>query len=345
MLQKVNTVLIAKTVPASFPAASTADVLADGAIALFDENKKILTSTALAAAAKSIYVGVCEGKEDVYDQKGAKSTKSVIRFSMPIQKGSNPTLVVTPFAAKAEDKIVITATNVTPEVGHRYVLRLVYNDIYEAPGQFTHTYEVIAKTTTPKDLVDAFVKKINKHKEARVTASATSAANAASAAVLTLTAKEIPYNEGITLDHGYTQVSVEAFMGTTIPSGLLSNVMYPISNLTIAKTQGTPGKGNAYIVRDRENAAMGYRGITHRANGIYPYIAPEFRSDLSAEYDTITIEWDNKYLSDDNQYIKTTPLAVEMYIVKDQIKTNNLFVNMIKSFISGAEVSDAEVSE
>lgn len=328
MLNHVNTVLIAKTAPASF---STADALADGAIALFDENKKILTSTALAAAAKSIYVGVCEGKEDVYDQNGAKSTKPVIRFSMPIQKGSNPTLVVTPFVAKAEDKIVITATNVAPEVGHRYVLRLVYNDIYEAPGQFTHTYEVIAKTTAPKDLVDAFVKKINKHKEARVTASA-------SEAVLTLTAKEIPYNEGITLDHGYTQVSVEAFMGTTIPSGLLSNVMYPISNLTIAKTQGTPGKGNAYIVRDREDAAMGYRGITHRANGIYPYIAPEFRSDLSAEYDTITMEWDNKYLSDDNQYIKTTPLAVEMYIVKNQIKTNKLFVNMIKSFISGAEV-------
>lgn len=330
MLQKVNTVLIAKTAPGFF---STADDLADGAIALFDENKKILTSAALAAAAKSIYVGVCEGKEDVYDQKGAKSTKSVIRFSMPIQKGSNPTLVVTPFVAKAEDKIVITATNVAPEVGHRYVLRLVYNDIYEAPGQFTHTYEVIAKTTAPKDLVDAFVKKINKHKEARVTASA-------SEALLTLTAKEIPYNEGITLDHGYTQVSVEAFMWTTIPSGLLSNVMYPISNLTITKTQGTPGKGNAYIVRDREGAAMGYRGITHRANGIYPYIAPEFRSDLSAEYDTITMEWDNKYLSDDNQYIKTTPLAVEMYIVKDQIKTNKLFVKMIKSFISGAEVSE-----
>lgn len=330
MLQKVNTVLIAKTAPVSF---STAEALADGAIALFDENKKILTSAALAAAAKSIYVGVCEGKEDVYDQKGAKSIKSVIRFSMPIQKGSNPTLVVTSFVAKAEDSIVITATKVAPEVGHRYVLRLVYNDIYEAPGQFTHTYEVIAKTTAPNDLVDAFVKKINKHKEARVTASA-------SAAVLTLTAKEIPYNEGITLDHGYTQVSVEAFMWTTIPSGLLSNVMYPISNLIIAKTQGTPGKGNAYIVRDREVAAMGYRGITHRANGIYPYIAPEFRSDLSAEYDTITMEWDNKYLSDDNQYIKTTPLAVEMYIVKDQIKTNKLFVNMLKSFISGAEVSE-----
>lgn len=329
MLQKVNTVLIAKTAPATF---TTADALADGAIALFNENKQILTSAAAAASAKAIYVGVCEGKENVYNQAGTKSTKSIIRFSKEIQKGSNPTLIVTSFVAKSEDKIVITATSVTPEVGHRYVLRLVYNDIYEAPGQFTHTYEVIAKTTAPADLMNAFAKKINKHQEARVTA-------AVAAAVLTLTAKEIPYNQGVTLDHGYTQVSVEAFMWTTIPSGLLSNAMYSIANLTIAKTQGTPGKGNAYIVRDRENAAMGYRGITHRANGIYPYIAPEFRSDLTAEYDTITMEWDNKYLSDDNQYIKKTPLATEIYVVKNQITTNALFLNMIKSFIAGTDVT------
>ena len=50
MLQKVNTVLIAKTAPASF---SNVDSLADGAIALFDENKKLLTTAANAAAANA----------------------------------------------------------------------------------------------------------------------------------------------------------------------------------------------------------------------------------------------------------------------------------------------------
>lgn len=329
MLQHVNTVLIAKTAPASF---SNVDSLADGAIALFDENKKLLTTAANAAAANAIYVGVCQGTEDVYNEEGTKTTKAVIKYSMPIQKGSCPSMVITPFVAKAEDKIVITATNVAPEIGHRYVLRLVYNDIHEAPGQFTHTYEVIAKTTAPKDLIDAFVKKINNHKGARVVASS-------SAAVLTLNAKEIPYNQGITTDAGYCQVSVEAFMWTTIPSGLLSNVMYPISNLTIAKTQGTPGRGNAYIVRDRENWNLGYEGIQYRANAIYPYIAPEFRSDLNAKYDTITIEWDNKYLSNDNQYIKTTPLSAEIYVNQGQITSNALFVNMIKSFIAGTDVT------
>ena len=272
MLNHVNTVLIGTDAPASY---TTVDALTEGQIALFDQNRAIVKDAAGAKAASSLYIGVCEGKEDVYNEAGTKSTKSVIRFSMPIMKGSKPHMVFSEYVAAAEDKIVITATNVTPEVGHRYVLRLVYNDIYEAPGQFTHTYEVIAKSTNATDLITAFKNKINKHKEARVVATS-------DAAVLTLNAKEMPYNEGIMLDSNYSQVSVEAFMWKTIPSGLLSNVMYPIANLTIAKTQGTPGKGNPKIVRDRENAALGYRGITHRANGIYPYIAPELKADLSA---------------------------------------------------------------
>lgn len=314
MLNHVNTVLIGTDAPASY---TTVDALTEGQIALFDQNRAIVKDAAGAKAASSLYIGVCEGKEDVY-----------IRFSMPIMKGSKPNMVFSEYVAAAEDKIVITATNVTPEVGHRYVLRLVYTDIYEAPGQFTHTYEVIAKSTNATDLITAFKNKINKHKEARVVATS-------DAAVLTLNAKEMPYNEGIMLDSNYSQVSVEAFMWKTIPSGLLSNVMYPIANLTIAKTQGTPGKGNPKIVRDRENAALGYRGITHRANGIYPYIAPELKADLSATYDTLSIEWDNKYLSDDNQYIKTTPLACELYVNAGELE-DSAFMTALKAFVEVA---------
>lgn len=323
MMKHVNTVLIGTEAPSSY---STVDALTDGQIALFDQDRKLITDAAGAKKATSLYIGVCEGKETVYDQNGGSSKKSIIRFSMPIQKGSHPHMVFTEYKEKTEDKIVITATNITPEVGHRYVLRLVYNDIYEAPGQFTHTYEVIAKTTNAEDLITSFKNKINKHKEARVVAES-------SAAVLTLNAKEIPYNQGVTVDSGYSQVSVEAFMWTTIPSGILSNVMYPISNLTIAKTQGTPGKGNPYIVRDREEASFGYRGITHRANGIYPYIAPEFRSDLDATYDELVVEWDNKYLSNDNQYVKSTPLACELYVNAGSLSSST-FKTALEAFIA-----------
>ena len=325
MLQHVNTVLIGTEAPESY---TTADALTNGQIALFDQNRAIITSAEGAKAASALYIGVCEGKETVYAQDGGSSVKSIIRFSMPIQKGSKPNLVFSKYVAPKEDKIVITATGVTPEIGHRYVLRLVYNDIYEHPGQFTHTYEVIAKTTNPTDLINSFKNKINKHKEARVVATS-------DAAVLTLTAKEIPYNEGIMIDSLYDQVSMEAFMWTTIPSGILSNVMYPINGITIAKTNGTPGKGNAKIVRDRENAAFGYRGITHRVNGIYPYIAPDFRSDLNATYDTITVEWQNKYLSDDNQYIKNTPLSCELYVNAGQLESS-VFLTALQGFVAEA---------
>lgn len=325
MLQHVNTVLIGTEAPESY---TTADALTDGQIALFDQNRAIITSAEGAKAASALYIGVCEGKETVYAQNGSSSVKSIIRFSMPIQKGSKPNLVFSKYVAPKEDKIVITATSVTPEIGHRYVLRLVYNDIYEHPGQFTHTYEVIAKTTDPVDLINSFKNKINKHKEARVVATS-------DAAVLTLEAKVMPYNEGIMIDSLYDQVSMDAFMWTTIPSGILSNVMYPIDNITIAKTNGTPGKGNAKIVRDRENAAFGYRGITHRVNGIYPYIAPDFRSDLNATYDTVTIEWQNKYLSDDNQYIKNTPLSCELYVNAGQLDSS-VFLTALQGFVAEA---------
>ena len=325
MLQHVNTVLIGTEAPESY---TTADALTDGQIALFDQNRAIITSAEGAKAASALYIGVCAGKETVYAQNGSSSVKSIIRFSMPIQKGSKPNLVFSKYVAPKEDKIIITATSVTPEIGHRYVLRLVYNDIYEHPGQFTHTYEVIAKTTDPVDLINSFKYKINKHKEARVVATANSA-------MLTLTAKEIPYNEGIMIDSLYDQVSMDAFMWTTIPSGILSNVMYPIDNITIAKTNGTPGKGNAKIVRDRENAAFGYRGITHRVNGIYPYIAPDFRSDLNATYDTVTVEWQNKYLSDDNQYIKNTPLSCELYVNAGQLESS-VFLTALQGFVAEA---------
>lgn len=325
MLQHVNKVLVATGVPASYTAV---DSLKDGELALFDENKVLIKSATEAEKACALYIGLCIGSEKVYDQEGTETTKAIINYSMPIQKGSHPSMVFTPFVDKAEDIATITATNVTVEIGHRYVLRIVYKDIYEAPGQFTHTYEVIAKTTSATDLVEAFKNKINKHKQARVVATS-------SAAVLTLTAKEKNDSEGLHPVNLYSQVSMDVFMWTTIPSGLLSNVMYPISNLTIAKTQGTPGRGNAKIVRDRENANLGYEGIQYRENAIYPYIAPELRVDLSAEYDTLTLEWDNLYLSNDNQYIKTTPLSAEIYVNSGELESST-FKTALEAFVAKA---------
>lgn len=323
MLQHVNKVLIAKTAPASY---TTVDALVDGDIALFNENKVIVKSASEAEAATALYIGVCVGKEDVYDQEGTKSTKSVINYSMPIQKGSKPSMVFTEFVAKAEDKVVITATDVTPEVGHRYVLRIVYNDIHEAPGQFTHTYEVYAASTDASALAAAIVKKINKHANRRINA-------AVAGAVITLTAMEKDDNEGVYSLSEYSTVSMEASLYVTIPGAILSNYPEAIPGATINKVEGTPGKGYWKQVRDTEVRFMGYQG--HVFTGAYPIVEQPRMVEEGAEYNYITIENDNKYLSNDNQYIKTTPLTTEVYVKKAEGFTNSIVAKGIEAFISG----------
>ncbi|NCB80329.1 MAG: hypothetical protein EOM41_10420, partial [Bacilli bacterium] len=145
MLNHVNTVLIGTNCPASY---TNEAALAKGDVALFDENKKLLTSANAAEAAKAIHIGVAADTYQVADNTGALVTKREIKFSAPIQKGSKPTMVYSDYVAPTEDVIEIAFSGSTIEVGHRFVLRLVYGDLYEAPGQFTHTYEVIATSTS-----------------------------------------------------------------------------------------------------------------------------------------------------------------------------------------------------
>ena len=55
MITHVDTVLIGKTCPASY---TTVDSLAQGAVALFDENKSLIKDEASAVKASTVYIGV-----------------------------------------------------------------------------------------------------------------------------------------------------------------------------------------------------------------------------------------------------------------------------------------------
>ena len=329
MLNHVNTVLIGSNCPASY---TNADALSAGDVALFDENKKILTSDGAAALASAIYIGVCKGSEAVTDNTGSLVTKKIIAYSNKVEKGSSPRMEFNDYVAAAEDIISFNLASVVPVVGYRYVVRVIYNDIYEHPGQFTHTYEVIAKTTTPADLVTAFKAKINKHTNRRINAT-----NAV-ATTLVITAMTKTDNEGLDSLNYYSQVSMEATMYAQDTTSLLLNQPKAIPSLTITKTQGTPGNGNAKIIRDRENAALGYKGIINRM--YWPVIKPTLSVDLAATYDELIIENDNHYLSNDNQYTKNTPIATELYVNAGEIITNaetpveSLFKTMLDAFLA-----------
>lgn len=323
MLQSVHSVLIGKTCPASY---TTADALAAGDVALFNENKALIKTAAEAATASSLYVGVAGSKINVTMPDGSVAQKANIDFSNEIKKNSKPSAVIGEYVAPVEEKIVITLTDATIVAGNRYVLRIVYKDMYEAAWQFTHTYEVYAESTTAADLAAAIVKKINAHKNRRVQATVSSA-------VITLTAMPKDDNEGVDSLNEYSVVTMEASLYETIPGALLANQPKAVAGATIAKTVGNPGKGYWKQVRDAEVRNMGYKG--HVFTGAYPSVEQARKVIEGAEYDYAIIENDNLYLSNDNQYIKTTPLTTEVYCPS---LVGSIVDKGIQSFISGAEV-------
>lgn len=326
MLQSVHSVLIGKQAPTSY---DTVDTLAVGDVALFDENKALIKTAADAVNANSLYVGVAGEKMNVTMPNGTVAQKANIDFSNEIQKASKPSAVIDKYVAPVEEKIVITLTNATIIAGNRYVLRIVYKDMYEAAWQFTHTYGVYAETTTPADLVNAFLKKINAHKNRRVQASAS-----ASATVLTLTAMPKDDNEGVYSLNEYSVVSMEASLYETIPGALLANQPKAVAGAEIEKTAGNPGKGYWKQVRDAEVRNMGYKG--HVFTGAYPIVEQVRKVVEDAKYDYAIIENDNLYLSNDNQYIKTTPLTTEVYCPG---LVDSIVGKGIRSFIAGKTIA------
>lgn len=324
MITSVHTVLIGKKCPASY---TTVDALNAGEVALFDQNKAILKTAAEAAKASSLYVGVAGEKINVTMPDGNVAQKANIEFSNEIQKSSKPSAVIGKHVEPTQDKVVITLTNATIVAGHRYVLRVLYKDIEANNFQFTHTYEVYAKSNEAQKLAEAFVKKINAHKNRRIQAE-----NAA--AVLTLTAMVKDDNEGVYSLNEYSVVDMEVSLYHTVPGALLANQPEAVSGATIAKTPGNPGKGFWKQVRDAEVRYMGYKG--HVFTGAYPEVEQARKVVEGTSYDYAVIENDNLYLSNDNQYIKTTPLTTEVYCPS---MVGSIVDKGIQSFIKGETVA------
>lgn len=324
MITSVHTVLIGKECPASY---TTVDDLNAGEVALFDQNKAILKTAAEAAKASSLYVGVAGEKINVTMPNGNIAQKANIEFSNEIQKSSKPSAVIGQHVEPTQDKVVITLTDATIVAGHRYVLRVLYKDIEANNFQFTHTYEVYAESNEAQKLAEAFVKKINAHKNRRIQAE-----NAA--AVLTLTAMVKDDNEGVYSLNEYSVVDMEVSLYHTVPGALLANQPEAVSGATIAKTPGNPGKGFWKQVRDAEVRYMGYKG--HVFTGAYPEVEQARKVVEGTSYDYAVIENDNLYLSNDNQYIKTTPLTTEVYCPN---MVGSIVDKGIQSFIKGETVA------
>lgn len=296
MITSVDTVLIGKKVNIAEP-----NALEIGDITVVDQNMKAATAPAEASA---LYIGVCTGKEEITLPNGTVSKVSIMKYSDKIQKQSKPSYVSNAYEAPENAKIEVNLSAAKIVNGHRYVLRVLYKDIEAANLQFTHTYEVIATSEVADDLGNALLKQINNHPNRRVNATYADGK-------LTLTAKDKNWDNSVEALGEYSIVSMDASLYVTIPGALLSNQPEKVSGAVITKTEGKPGKGFWKQVRDLELRAMGYDG--HVFTGAYPSIEQERMVTKGAQYNYVTIENDNLYLSADNQYIKTTPLRANVF--------------------------------
>lgn len=324
MITSVHTVLIGTKCPDKY---TTADDLNAGEVALFNQDRAILKTADEAAKASSLYVGVAGPKINVTMPDGTVAQKANIEFSNEIQKSSKPSAVIDVNVEPTQDKVVVTLTSATVVAGHRYVLRVLYKDIEANNFQFTHTYEVYAESNDAQELAEAFVKKINAHKNRRIQAQN-------GAAVLTLTAMVKDDNEGVYSLNEYSVVDMEVSLYHTVPGALLANQPEAVVGATIVKTPGNPGRGFWKQVRDAEVRYMGYKG--HVFTGAYPEVEQARKVVEGTKYDRAVIENDNLYLSNDNQYIKTTPLTTEVYCPS---MVNSIVDKGIQSFIKGETVA------
>jgi len=317
MLQRTNKLLIGKDISRDAQVVDGALItttiastgLADGEVVVLDKNFKVLTAGSTIADSDIIYI--CQGTGDTYTyvNEAGTSTTSNRRLIMsdPIEGKLVRKYTGTSYAAKSEQIDSWALSAVTPVLGTEYMVRIVYKDMNEHPGQFTQTYRITADgTNADTNLVDLLEAKINAHSGARVVATS-------STTTLILTGKPIPQCTTSVNDlEEFRMVEFESFINYIDPSGTDKGTWVDVGG-TLSRTVANYGSGTWEQIRDMEKRALPYRGVTNFT--AYPVIAPTMRTVKSSTYDLIVIEHDKSYISPDNQYVKQAPLTTVIAFV------------------------------
>ena len=322
MLQKTTKLLIGKDISRDAQCADGATIavwsasgsIADGEILVLDKNKNILVAGATVLDSDIIYL--CQGTGETFsytEEDGTAITASrKVIFSDPIEGAKVRKFTGNGYTAKAEQTATIDFTGLTPVVGTEYIIRVIYKDMPEHPGQFTQTYRYISTTAVLATWLTAMVAKVNAHAGRRVQASE----NASS---LVLTAKEKPECcTALTDIDEFSMVDFEVVANYVTTAGNWATI--PSTATTVTYTGAIHGSGNWEQIRDIEKGQWGYVGVTNRTH--FPVLSPTMSTTVDKTYNMYIIEHDRSYLSPDNQYRKDAPLqtilAFEVFASGDQ---------------------------
>ena len=278
-----------------------------GTVAILQKDFSVMPAAGTMTTSDVIYIA--QILPDTYDYTSEDGTSvSVtaahkVKFSAPIHGNHIISAEGRKYDAKGEQTTTFTDAACPVLVGTELVLRIVYKDLDEHPGQFAHTYHyTIPAGATIATINAAIAAKVNKHSGRRVTATG--------AATLALAGREISdCCTGLSDINEFRQVRFEAFLNYIDADG------YPTEwGATVATTAADAGVGNWEQIRDIEKYALGYKGITNHTNFPVPSAVSNLYTVVDNTYDVFTIESYVPYKSSDNTYTKLTPVTTVIAI-------------------------------
>ena len=266
---------------------------------------------------KKFRIGFITSKNVAHRTKDGDVTYvPVIKWSNTIKRDDIISMVKQAHFNNSEDTVTIDFSKVDSAIisefakgERRIVIRLTFKDMPTRYRKWTESYEYVTKPGDTADTIaDAIKKQINvQYKRARVYATA-------AAGVVTLKAME--YDDDNVNDSlnwaNKVRFSVNAYYTDPTAPAFASKNKYSITGLEIKKIPGKWCTTDAKLVRDREAQAMGYQGILNRGEGTWPVIKPDMVTDITKNYDGITIMFENHYHAADDQ-IRRTKECVEIY--------------------------------
>ena len=266
---------------------------------------------------KKFRIGFITSKNVAHRTKAGDVTYvPVIKWSNTIKRDDIISTVKQAHFNNSEDTVTIDFSKVDSAIisefakgERRIVIRLTFKDMPTRYRKWTESYEYVTKPGDTADTIaEAIKKQINvQYKRARVYATA-------AAGVVTLKAME--YDDDNVNDSlnwaNKVRFSVNAYYTDPTAPAFASKNKYSITGLEIKKIPGKWCTTDAKLVRDREAQAMGYQGILNRGEGTWPVIKPDMVTDITKNYDGITIMFENHYHAADDQ-IRRTKECVEIY--------------------------------
>lgn len=333
MVNYVNTVLVGTNTSAIIKSVPTYAAANVGKFMIMDMATGNYVDAASIATCEAIKVGILTAQSTI-SQDGNKM--HVIKWSNVIKRNNLKSYHFEDYKADTPESVVIDFTSASmtelSKGNMRVIVRLTNKDMDTRYRKWTDSFEyVTAEGDDATAIANGLAAEIKKnHKRARVSVNAASG-------VLTLTA--LPYDDDDSVDTinwaGQVRFSANAYYTNPQASGFASKNKYSINGLTITKTPGKTFKASAKLVRDREAWAMGYQGILNRGCCTWPIIKPAMMTDLTASYDSLTLEFETMYrAADDIQ--RHTKECLEVY----EIAGKKTIKAAIEAWLGGIDTTD-----